>query len=94
MGLNQTNSSAIDESYLWYYDHKPQFWMLISISILIALSGVIGNAMVIYASTQKKHMRGGFSYLSDAVKSLAITDFCFSLFGTPFSIVYWYWGKN
>ena len=87
------NSSVIDEASFWYYDHKSLFWMLISISIIIALAGAIGNALVIYASTRARHMKDGFRYLNDAVKSLAVTDFCLSVFGTPFSVVYWYWGK-
>lgn len=93
MRNNGTNSTSIDESDLWYYNHKSLFWILIFISMLIALAGVLGNAMVIYAATRKRHMSGGFSYLNNAVKSLAITDFCFSLFATPLSIVYWYWSK-
>ena len=89
MRRNLTHFASIDELHLWYYDHRGLFWILISIVILIALVGVLGNAMVIYAATQK-NMSGGFRYLNEAVISLAITDFCFSLFGTPFSIVYWY----
>ena len=94
MEENVTNSSSVDESYLWYYDHKGLFWTLISMSILIGIAGVMGKSMVIYAVIYKRRTSGGFRYLNDAVKSLAITDFCFSLFGTPFSIVYWYWGKH
>ena len=82
------------EKCLWYYSHKALFWILISIAILVALVGVSGNVLVIYAAAQKKHMSGGFRYLNHAVMSLAITDFGLSLFGTPFSIVYWYWGES
>ena len=67
MGLNETNSSGIDESYLWYYEHQPQFWLLISISILIAFAGVIGNTMVIYAATQKRHISVRFCYNLDII---------------------------
>ena len=82
------------EKCLWYYSHKELFWVLISIAIVVALAGVVANALVIYAATQKRNMSSGFRYLNHAVMSLAITDFCLSLFGTPFSIVYWYWGKT
>ena len=81
------------EECLWYYSHKPLFWVLMSMMILIALVGVLGNAMVIYFATQKDTKRSGFRYLNYAVNSLAITDFCLSLFGTPAIIVYWYWGR-
>ena len=81
------------EECLWYYSHKALFWGLISITLLIALAGVVGNAIVIYFATQKQAIKGGFRYLNFAVKSLAITDFCNSLFGTPAFIFYWYWGR-
>ena len=93
MGLNLTNSSSIDESDLWYYYNKGLFWMLISISILIAFAGVIGNAVVIYAATKERNIGARFRYLNDVVKSLAITDFSLPLFGTPVTVVYWYWSK-
>ena len=94
MGLNVTNNVTTDEKALWYYSHQEIFWILISISILIALAGVVGNALVIFAATQKRSIGAGFRYLNHAVISLAIADFILSLFGTPFSIVYWYWGEK
>ena len=85
---------SVHEECLWYYSHKELFWVLISIAILLALVGVVGNALVIYAATKKNPFRGVFHYLNHVVISLAVTDFCLLLFGTPCDIVYWYWGKN
>ena len=82
-----------NEECLWYYSNKALFWVLVSILILVSIVGVLGNAIVIYAATKKKHMSGGFRYLNRAVRSLAITDLCLSLFGTPMAIVFWYWSK-
>ena len=94
MEANDTNVTTSDEKVLWYYSHQDTFWVLISISILIALAGVLGNGLVILASIKKRSIAEKFRYMNYAVISLAIADFILSLFGTPFSIVYWYWGKQ
>ena len=92
-GFNVTNFSIKNESPLWYDDNKELFWLLVSIAILVAIVGVVGNALVIYAATQKKEIGARFRHLNHAVASLAIADFLLSLFGTPCDVVYWYWGK-
>ena len=79
---------------LWYYDNKSFFWILISVAISIALAGAFGNALVIFAATQRSNIGASFRYLNHAVISLAVGDFILSLFGTPLNVVYWYWGKH
>ena len=99
METNITNCTNItyfwrNEECLWYYSHKELFWTLMSIFVVVALAGVPANVFVIYVATQKRHMVSGFRYLNHAVKSLAITDICLNLFGTPATVVYLYWSKN
>ena len=77
----------------WYCDNVEMFWILICITIVIALLAAMGNAFVIFVFITKRGIGSKFRYLNHAVLSLAIADFINSLFGTPFSIVYWYWGK-
>jgi hypothetical protein len=80
-------------SQLWYDNHKAFFWILVTISALIALAGVFGNALVIFAAMKKSHIGSSFRYLNRVVLSLAISDFAYSLLGEPFFVVHWYWGK-
>ena len=91
---NITNSTDDHESNLWYDDNKALYWVLVSITLFMAIVGVVGNALVIYAATQKKEIGARFRHLNHAVTSLAIADFLLSLFGTPCDVVYWYWGKK
>ena len=78
----------------WYYDNVSTFWAAICIIIFVALVASIGNAFVILVFATKRGIGAKFQYLNHAVLSLAIAEFTLSLLGTPFSIVYWYWGKN
>ena len=93
METNQTNNTNIEIDKLWYYENKGLFWILVSISVLIALSGVVGNALVIIATIQSRNIGASFRYLNRAVLALAVEDFSYLLIGTPFYVVHWYWGK-
>ena len=93
METNQTNITNIEGDKLWYYENRETFWVLVSISVLIALTGAVGNAFVIFAAIQRRNIASSFRYLNRVVLSLAIADFSYSLIGTPFYVVHWYWGK-
>ena len=92
MEINGTNNCT-NGSQLWYDNHKEFFWILVAISALIALVGILGNALVIFAASQKRHIGSSFRYLNRVVLSLAISDLSYSLLGEPFFVVHWYWGK-
>ena len=93
MEINETNNCT-NGSQLWYDDNMEFFWILVSISALLSLVGVVGNAMVIYVAIQKRRIASSFRYLNRVVLSLAIADFSYSLLGEPFFVVHWYWGKH
>ena len=92
---NQTQKCSQDYDFdsHWYYDNIATFWIVICIIIFIALVAAVGNAFVIHVFVTKRGLGAQFRYLNRVVLSLAIAEFTLSLFGTPFSIVYWYWGK-
>ena len=90
------NTTDIDQDDVWSssYVKKEVFGFFIFIIILIAMVAAFGNSLVIYAVIKMKNFNARFRYLNRAVLSLAIADFVLSLFGTPFSVVFWYWGKK
>ena len=88
---NNTNENDDDQ---WYDQNTGIFWILICITAILALIAVAGNSLVIFAVIKKRNVSAKFRYLNNAVLSLAIADFVLSLFGTPFSVIYWYWGKS
>ena len=88
---NNTNENDDDQ---WYDQNTGIFWILICITAILALIAVAGNSLVIFAVIKKRNVSAKFRYLNHAVLSLAIADFVLSLFGTPFSVIYWYWGKR
>ena len=90
------NTTDIDQDDVWSssYVKKEVFGFFILIIILIAMVAAFGNALVVYAVIKMKSFNARFRYLNRAVLSLAIADFVLSLFGTPFSVVFWYWGKK
>ena len=92
---NQSQNCSPDYDFgsHWYGDNVATFWILIAIIIFIALVAAVGNAFVIRVFVTKRGLGAQFRYLNHVVLSLAIAEFTLSLFGTPFSIVYWYWGK-
>ena len=86
-----TNENDDDQ---WYDQNTGIFWVLMCITAVLAMIAVAGNSLVIFAVIKKRNVSAKFRYLNHAVLSLAIADFILSLFGTPFSVVYWYWGKS
>ena len=88
-----TSSEDKDLMESWYYDGgAPLFIVLVSIKALIAMIGVAGNSIVIYASIKdRQSIVRSFRYLNRVVRSLAIADFIYSLVGQPFDILYWYY---
>ena len=93
---NQSQNCTPDHDFgsHWYYDNIATFWVVICIITFIALVAAVGNAFVILVFVTKRGIGARFRYLNHAVLSLAVAEFTLSLLGTPFSIVYWYWGKN
>ena len=83
-----------DESTKSWYDDRGAtlFMILVAIKIIIAMVGIIGNSIVIYASIKdRQSVVRSFRYLNRVVRSLAIADFLYSLVGQPFDILYWYY---
>ena len=89
-------TSCETPSKIWYNDDTaPFFWVLVSIRVLVALIGIVGNSMVIHASIKSSNTIGkSFRYLNRVVLSLAIADLLYSLLGQPFDIMYWYYNLS
>ena len=94
MKQNVTEIGEDDDVWASSFVKKEVFGFFIFIIILIAMVAAFGNSLVIYAVIKMKNFNARFRYLNRAVLSLAIADFVLSLFGTPFSVVFWYWGKK
>ena len=94
--MRQNNTDIDEDDDVWSssFVSKEVFWSSMGIIILIAMVSTFGNFFVIHAVIKMKNFNARFRYLNRAVLSLAIADFLLSLFGTPFSVVWWYWGKN
>ena len=60
----------------------PLLYASLIFYLCIAFVCIVGNALVIYASYGNNN-RGPLRYLDDLVKSLAVTDLLFGLFGVP-----------
>ena len=83
-----------DESTKSWYDNggATLFMVLVVIRTMIAMVGIIGNSIVIYASIKdRQSVVRSFRYLNRVVRSLAIADFLYSLVGQPCDILYWYY---
>ena len=89
------NSSVI---YQEHYDYQTSqgagmaFWVLIAVWTLTCIAGIIGNSLVIYFASRKPK-EDTFRHLNTVVRNLAITDFLYSVFGSPLTMVYWTWSK-
>ena len=68
-----------------YEQHKSLFWVIGVFYLCLALIGVIGNGLVIYASYGTRN-DGPMRHLDDVIKSLAVADALFALIGTPLLI--------
>ena len=91
---NENETDKYDDYDKVYFKNFELFWAMVCITASIAMVAVVGNSIVIFAVIKRTHLSAKFRYLNRAVLSLAIADFTLSLFGTPFSVVYWYWGKQ
>ena len=77
-----------------WYDNggATLFMILVAIKTMVAMVGIIGNSIVIYASIKdRQSCVRSFRYLNRVVLSLAIADFLYSLVGQPCDILYWYY---
>ena len=92
MGYYLTNCSVESNHTLWYHDGgKAIVAVMVAVRVLIAVAGIIGNSMVIYAALTKRNaMCASFRYLNRVVLSLAFADLFYSLLGQPFDILHWY----
>ena len=89
-----TRRSLLSEDEESWYDDRGAtlFMILVAIKTMIAMVGIIGNSIVIYASIKdRQSVVRSFRYLNRVVRSLAIADFLYSLVGQPFDILYWYY---
>ena len=68
------------------------FYALIVIYTLLSIIGMIGNGLVIYVANRSPK-GGALRHLNKVVRNLAITDFLYSVFGSPLTMVYWTWSK-
>ena len=92
MGYYLTNCSNPSNQTSWYHDNNQAIvGIMVVVRVLIALAGIIGNSMVIYAArTRWSTMGASFRYLNRVVVSLAFADLFYSLLGQPFDILHWY----
>ena len=75
-----------------YEEHFVMFWMISAFYLCLALIGIIGNGLVIYASYGTRSS-GPLRHLDDVIKSLAVADMLFGVFGTPILIYKYYIGE-
>ena len=69
------------------------FWCSVILCLVAGFISILGNGLVLYVSNLKIDV-GKFEYINLVVKHLALSDFLFGLIGTPFTILFWYWGRN
>ena len=86
------NRTAVTNQTTGYTEPTALFWALLVFYLCIAVVGIIGNCLVIYASYGNKNS-GPLRYLDDVVKSLAVTDMLFGVVGAPCIIFIYYMGE-
>ena len=59
---------------------------------LTCIIGIIGNCLVIYLASRKPK-EDTFRHLNTVVRNLAVTDFLYSILGSPLTMVYWILSK-
>ena len=69
------------------------FWCSVILCLVAGFISILGNGLVLYVSNLKNDA-GKFEYINLVVKHLALSDLLFGLIGTPFTILFWYWGRN
>lgn len=101
------NDKSANDSYSSWMNNKTESWfdreefaatifvILVFIRVLVAITGVIGNFLVIVAFVKNKNAIGqNFRYLNNVVLSLAIAGILYSVLGQPFDILYWYYNLS
>ena len=61
-------------------------YLLAAINIFIGITSVLGNGLVLYAGYRNRNTRR-LSYLDVVIKSLAVNDLLYGLFGIPFRTI-------
>ena len=62
-------------------------YLLAAINICVAIIAVLGNGLVLYATYGNRN-NGRLNYLDGVIKSLAVNDLIYGLFGIPWRT--WY----
>ena len=75
-----------------YEKNKVLFWCFATVCVIITIITIIGNGIVVIASHQTRN-NNRLRHLDGVVKSLAVTDFLFGLFGAPLVALNYYLGK-
>ena len=88
---NHTNSINDTQQPSSYEKNKTLFWCFATVCVIITIITIIGNGIVVIASHQTRN-NNRLRHLDGVVKSLAVTDFLFGLFGTPLVALNYYLG--
>ena len=88
---NDTNSIDDTQQPSSYEKNKILFWCFATVCVIITIITIIGNGIVVIASHQTRN-NNRLRHLDGVVKSLAVTDFLFGLFGTPLVALNYYLG--
>ena len=75
-----------------YERQKALAWGTAAVYLCIAVLAVIGNGIVLYAARGYRNT-GRLRYIDGVIKSLAVADMLFGLFGVPCKIIYDYFGE-
>ena len=62
-------------------------YVLAAINICVGIIAVLGNGLVLYATYGNRN-NGRLNFLDDIVKSLAVNDLIYGLFGIPWRTMY------
>ena len=89
---NHTNSTNDTQQPSSYEKNKILFWCFATVCVIITIITIIGNGIVVIASHQTRN-NNRLRHLDGVVKSLAVTDFLFGLFGAPLVALNYYLGK-
>ena len=89
--INHTNSINDTQQPSSYEKNRILFWCFATVCVIITIITIIGNGIVVIASHQTRN-NNRLRHLDGVVKSLAVTDFLFGLFGTPLVALNYYLG--
>ena len=88
-----SNKTEVSVPTLNVKDSFVVFWLFLSLTALTSIIAITGNGLVIYAGMRYRNV-GRLRYLDGVVKSLALTDLLFALFGPLANYVNYYLTKN